>query len=148
MLESKLGTILKNKGGLVYSIEPETMVMEAVQIMNEHKIGALLVHRGKRLLGIFTERDVLVRVVDSGLDPNETVVQQVMTTNVHTVESSITVSEAMKIMITEKFRHLPILEGERVIGIVSVGDLMLRTLQENESYSHNLLAYIHGQHVP
>ena len=147
MLDSKLGTILKNKGGLVHSVEPEATVMEAVQLMNQNKIGALLVHRGKRLLGIFTERDVLVRVVDAGLDPNTTLIQQVMTTNLHTENSSITVSEAMKIMTTERFRHLPIVDGERLMGVVSIGDLMIRTLQENKSYSHNLLAYIHGQHV-
>ncbi len=147
MLDSKLGTILKNKGGLVHSVEPEATVMEAVQSMNQHKIGALLVHRGKRLLGIFTERDVLVRVVDAGLDPNATTVQQVMTTNIHTVDSSTTVNEAMKIMTAERFRHLPIVDGERLMGMVSIGDIMIRTLQENKSYSHNLLAYIHGQHV-
>lgn len=147
MLDSKISTILKNKGGLVYSIEPEATVMEAVHLMNEHKIGALLVHRGKRLLGIFTERDVLVRVADAEVDLNTTPVQQVMTTNLHTENSSITVSDAMKIMTTEKFRHLPIVDGEKLMGVVSIGDLMMRTLQENKSYSHNLLAYIHGQHV-
>lgn len=147
MLDSKISTILKNKGGLVHSIEPEATVMEAVHLMNEHKIGALLVHRGKRLLGIFTERDVLVRVADAEVDLNTTPVQQVMTTNLHTENSSITVSDAMKIMTAEKFRHLPIVDGEKLIGLVSIGDLMIRTLQENKSYSHNLLAYIHGQHV-
>jgi CBS domain-containing protein len=104
-------------------VSPDTTVLGAVQRMNELRIGALLVTDGGRPIGIFTERDVLVRVVVAGLDPNTTPVNEVMTRNPVVVRSDVTVGQAMMIITERRCRHLPVIDGPKLRGLISIGDL-------------------------
>lgn len=122
-MQSLLNEIISHKGGAVYTVSPDTPVSHAVQQMAERNIGALLVTEGDRLNGIFTERDLLVRVMNEGLDPNSTLVSQVMTPDPKCVSTFITVENAMHVMSEKQFRHLPVLEDDRLAGLVSIGDL-------------------------
>jgi CBS domain-containing protein len=111
---------------MVHSVRPEISVSECVRKMNEHRIGAMLVMEGEQLVGIFTERDSLTRVVGDGLDPTTTTVAEVMTKDPLCVPPQITLDEAMKIITQQRFRHLPVVENGKVLGIVSSGDLTHR----------------------
>lgn len=136
--------ILAGKGRQVYTVAPGATVRQAVREMNQHGVGALLVIDGERPAGIFTERDVLRRVVDAGLDPNTTPVARVMTTGLLVVEPSATVEEAMAIMTQRRLRHLPVVERGRVVGMVSIGDLTRRVSLEQDVHIRKLVDYITG----
>jgi CBS domain-containing protein len=130
-----IASVLKEKGrSKVVSVVPSTPVVEAVRIMNDENIGAVLVLDGSKLLGIFTERDVMVRVVGSKRDPATTLVSEVMTTPVRSVEPTSRASEALKLMSDRRHRHLPVVENGQLRGLVSIGDLTrwtIRTQQEH-----------------
>ena len=122
----------KKKSALV-SVPPSTTVADTVRTMNNEKVGATLVMDQQKLVGIFTERDVLVRVVGAGRDPATTPVSAVMTAEVRSVEPTTTVDNAMRLMSDRRYRHLPVLENGRVQGLVSMGDLtswIIRSQQE------------------
>jgi len=107
----------------VHIISPSDTVATAVGVMSKFKIGALPVVGNDRLLGIFSERDVLVRIVNEGLDPKTTPVSRVMTENPEHVAPSTTVEDAMRLMRTKGFRHLPVLDHERLVGLISIRDI-------------------------
>jgi CBS domain-containing protein len=136
----------KPRRGEVASISPEATVAEAVRQMNEMHIGALLVVDDQEhhisIEGIFTERDVLVRVVAAGLDPRTTRVRQVMTPRVLVVRPDTTVEEAMRLMTERRFRHVPVVEGRRVIGLVSIGDLTRWVVRDQQYRIQDLEVYI------
>lgn len=136
--------VLAEKGRQVYTVAPGTSVRQAVREMNEHGVGALLVVDGERPAGIFTERDVLRRVVDAGLDPGSTPVARVMTSDLLVLEPSATVEEAMAIMTQRRCRHLPVVEDGRVVGMVSIGDLTRRVSLEQDVHIRKLVDYITG----
>ena len=115
---------------MVHSVRPEVSVSECVRTMNEYRIGAMLVMEGEQLVGIFTERDCLTRVVGAGLDPHSTSVAQVMTKDPVCVPPQITLEEAMKIITQQRFRHLPVVENGKVLGVVSSGDLTHRLVAD------------------
>lgn len=120
---SQLNDILEKKGRTLHSIAPQCSVLEAAQRMKELRIGALLVTEEAQLLGIFTERDVLVRVVAEGLDPSHTSVSDVMTPEPKCVSPFITVENAMHVITDKRFRHLPVVDGDRLEGLITIGDL-------------------------
>jgi CBS domain-containing protein len=107
----------------VHTISPSDTVATAVGVMTKFKIGALPVVDNNRLLGIFSERDVLVRIVNEGLDPKTTPVSRVMTENPEHVGPSTTVEDAMRLMRTKGFRHLPVLDHGRLVGLISIRDV-------------------------
>ena len=107
-----LSAVLAEKGRQVYTVAPSVTVRQAVRQMNDAGVGALLVAEGTRPVGMFTERDVLRRVVDAGRDPNTTRVADAMTTELVMVEPATTVEEAMAIMTASRFRHLPVMEAD------------------------------------
>lgn len=144
--DETLSEILAEKGSNVYHVEPEATVAEAVALMNLKKIGALLVMSGDHLVGIFTERDALTRIIGAGRDPKRTLVNQVMSTNLAVVHPCTTVEEAMRIITEKRFRHLPVMEGDLLKGMVSIGDLTRWLVRVDESYIDNLLSYISGQY--
>jgi CBS domain-containing protein len=139
-----LSAVLADKGRNVYTISPLATVQVAVRMMNDYGVGALLVMDRRKPVGIFTERDVLRRVVDSGNDGAATLVEQVMTADPVVAGPGTTVEEAMAVMTERRFRHLPIVEDGEVIGMVSSGDLMRRVTLGQESYIQHLTAYITG----
>lgn len=122
----------KEKSKLV-SVAPSATVADAVRVMNSEKIGAVVVLDQQRLAGIFTERDVLVRVVGAARDPLTTRVSEVMTSAVHSVEPTTLVAEALRLMSAQRHRHLPVLENGEVRGLISMGDVtrwVIRSQQE------------------
>ena len=138
-------TLLHDKGGTVHTTRPDVTVRDAVRQMNEHHIGALLVMREARPDGIFTERDVLMRVVAAGLDPDTTRVESVMSRRLTLIRPETTVDEAMAIVTRERHRHLPVVDATgRVAGMISIGDLTRWTVRDEESRIQNLNEYIWG----
>jgi CBS domain-containing protein len=107
----------------IHSVGPDTLVTECVRLMTAEKIGALVVMDGERLIGIFTERDALNKVLARGLDPGSTKVSEVMTKDPYCIASTTTVSEAMELITKRRFRHLPIVENGKVLAVLSSGDL-------------------------
>lgn len=128
----------------VITLKPETSVLEAAETMAEHHIGAVLVCRDEGLAGIFTERDVLTRVVAKGLDPKKTKVSEVMTSNPDTVGPQDVAMTALQKMAERGYRHLPVVEGEKVIGIVSQRDLYAAVKRELEDDIQQRDAFIFG----
>jgi len=107
----------------VHSVGPDTLVTECVQTMSAKKIGALIVMDGERLVGIFTERDALNKVLAAGLEPGKTKVSEVMTKDPYSIPPTTTVGEAMELVTKRRFRHLPIVKNGKVLAVVSSGDL-------------------------
>lgn len=142
-MDTKIRAIIDSKGGRVLSIDGGAVVRDAVAIMNEHLIGSLLVLDGPRLIGIFTERDVLVRVVGDGRDPATVRVGEVMTRQIMVVEPDTTVHQAMSLMTTRRCRHLPVLEDGRVVGLISIGDLTRWVIRDQLRSIEDLTDFIH-----
>jgi CBS domain-containing protein len=111
------------KGEAIHSVGPDTPVTECVRLMTAGKIGALIVMDGGRLIGIFTERDALNKVLAGGLDPGNTKVSAVMTKDPYCIPPTTTVGDAMKLITKRRFRHLPIVDNGKVLAVVSSGDL-------------------------
>lgn len=110
-------------GKAIHSVGPDTPVTECVRLMTADKIGALIVMDGDRLIGIFTERDALNKVLAGGLDPANTKVSEVMTKDPYSISPKTTVGDAMKLITKRRFRHLPIVDNGKVLAVVSSGDL-------------------------
>ncbi len=138
--------ILAAKGGQVWSVGPGATVLEAAMLMNEHKIGALIVMEGGRLVGIFTERDVLRRVVGEARNAEATRVADVMTGEVLCASPEMTLEEARGVMKNRRIRHLPVLDADgRLLGMVSIGDLNARLEHAHEQHIHLLNEYLYGR---
>ncbi|MBI5949204.1 MAG: CBS domain-containing protein [Chloroflexi bacterium] len=142
-----VSNVLGDKGSQVYAIAPSVTVRQAVAEMNEKGVGALLVvDRDEQPLGIFSERDVLRRVVGEGRDPLHTRVADVMTHDLIVVSPSTTVSEAMAVMTQSRCRHLPVMDSGRLAGMVSIGDLTRWVSLTQEVEIQHLVDYITGRH--
>jgi CBS domain-containing protein len=139
-----LNHVLDTKGRTVFSISPQAPVIDAVRIMANSHVGALLVMRGDTLLGIISERDYARKVVLLGRSSSDTPVQEIMTAPVVTAPPETSVHEAMQVMTERRVRHLPILVGGRVQGVVSIGDLVKSVIQEQRHHIAELETYIHG----
>ena len=111
------------EGEAIHSVGPDTPVSECVRLMTASKIGALIIMDGERLIGIFTERDALNKVLAGGLDPANTKVSEVMTRDPYCLRPTTTVDDAMKLITKRRFRHLPIVDNGKVLAVVSSGDL-------------------------
>jgi CBS domain-containing protein len=114
---------LFNERETVHSVAPNTLVTECVRTMTAKKIGALVVMDGERLVGIFTERDALNKVLAAGLEPGKTKVSEVMTKDPYSIPPTTTVGEAMELVTSRRFRHLPIVKNGKVLAVISSGDL-------------------------
>ena len=120
--QTRLNKIFE-EGKAIHSVGPDTPVTECVRLMAASKIGALIVLDGERLIGIFTERDALNKVLARGLDPGNTKVSEVMTKDPYYIPPTTTVDDAMKLITKRRFRHLPIVDNGKVLAVVSSGDL-------------------------
>jgi CBS domain-containing protein len=141
-----LDIILEDKGRAVHVIAPHAAVLEAVDMMCQAHVGALLVMQGDTLVGIFSERDLLNRVVLSRLDPALTCVGDVMTRSVVCVEADVSPDEAMAIITSRRVRHLPVVEGRRIVGVVSIGDLLRWAIHDREYAVEQLQEYVTGKY--
>jgi CBS domain-containing protein len=132
---------LKPKG--IFSIAPDAPVLQAIRAMAEHGVGALLVMQGEKLVGILSERDYARKVILMGRSSSDTLVSQIMTAQVITVEPSASTQHCMQIMTDRRVRHLPVVEGSRVVGMLSIGDLVRAVLAEQAQTIEQLENYIH-----
>jgi CBS domain-containing protein len=138
--------IITNKGATVYSTDPDATVLEAVQKMNEHKLGALVVKEGTQVAGMFTERDVLRRIVGEELNPRTTKVGEVMTREVICVPPLTDLDEVSAIMQQRRIRHLPVCEEDGTLhGMVSIGDVNAYHASHQEATITFLNEYIYGR---
>jgi CBS domain-containing protein len=135
--------LLDRKGRATYSIEPEDPVLEAIQLMADHHVGALLVMKGDQLAGIVSERDYARKVILMGRSSAETPVWQIMSSPVLTVSLRHSVQECMQLMTEHRVRHLPVVESDHVVGIVSIGDLVKAVIQDQQETIEQLESYIH-----
>lgn len=143
-MNTSISVLLEHKGSSVFSVPPNLTIAAAVQEMNRHKIGAVVVLADGRLVGIFTERDVLSRVVAANLDPKTTPIEQVMTRDPVTVPSTTTVEEVMTLFTNRRFRHLPVMDGGRLMGLISIGDILRRMVETHRHEAEQLKQYIAG----
>jgi CBS domain-containing protein len=137
--------ILKTKGDTVWSVKPTATVLEALRVMAEHDIGAVLVLDGDKLLGILSERDYARKVVLAGRSSKDSQVKEVMTGQVVCVAPGRTIDECMALMTDRRLRHLPVVDEKRVVGVVSIGDLVKATIDDQEFTIAQLQSYITGQ---
>lgn len=143
-MNTSIATLLEHKGGSLHTVPSTVTVLEAVQEMNRNKIGSVLVMDGQRLVGIFTERDVLRRVVGGELDPMTTPVTKVMSGNVMTISSEATVQEVMDLFTEKRCRHLPVMNGGRLVGLISIGDVSRWVGSLHRAEAESLRQYITG----
>ena len=136
-----IASILNNKGRQIWSIEPEATIYDAIAMMAEKSVGALLVCSSGKLVGIISERDYARKVILQGKSSKDTLVREIMTSPVVFVSLQHTVDECMGIMTKHRFRHLPVVQEDAVVGVVSIGDLVkwiisgqAQTIQELEGY--------------
>jgi CBS domain-containing protein len=136
--------ILKEKGSVVWSVHPTNTVLEALGVMAEHDIGAVLVLDGDKLVGVFTERDYARKVVLAGRSSKDSQVSEIMTSQVICVTPDRSVDECMALMTNKRLRHLPVLDHKRVVGIISIGDLVKATIDDQQFTITQLQSYIAG----
>ncbi len=134
--------VLATKGHAVYCVDAMAKVMDAVGVMNQHHIGSVVVMKDEKLLGIFTERDVLTRIVAPARDAREVVIHDVMTPELYTLTPQDSLSEAMELMTRRRCRHVPIVHDGELVGMLSIGDVT-KALSENlKNELHELESYI------
>lgn len=136
--------LLIKKGRQVWCTEPTATVRAATRVMNEHRVGALMVCESDKVLGVFTERDVLTRVVAEGSDPDATLVNQVMTSPVAYCTPDTSVDQCRSIMTEKRIRHLPVMEDKKLVGVVTVGDVLAHEAQHLQQTVRYLEDYIHS----
>jgi CBS domain-containing protein len=136
--------LLAQKPRAIFSIEPDDPVLEAIQLMAQHSVGALLVMKVNDLVGIVSERDYARKVILLGRSSSDTPVWQIMSSPVLTVTPETTVPHCMQMMTDHRVRHLPVTEGGRVLGVLSIGDLVRAVLEEQRRTIDDLEHYIRG----
>lgn len=138
--------LLKQKGDQVFSISPDSTVFQALQIMAEKDIGALLVMESDQVLGIFSERDYARKIVLKGRTSKESTVGEMMADKVFFIKPDKTINDCMAVMTEKKIRHLPVLEDHRLIGLISIGDVVNHVIRSQKTTIADLENYIIGGH--
>lgn len=144
-LNTKVSAVLRNKKRGVWSVTPETSVYHCMEMMAEKEVGALLVMRGEQLVGIISERDYARKVILQGRSSRDTLVSEIMGAPALCVSPDHTVGDCMLAMTKNRVRHLPVVELDKVVGIVSIGDLVNWIISEQEETIRHLEAYICGR---
>jgi len=145
-MNTALDKVLEKKGRHVFVTSPTQSILDSIKLMREKNVGALVVMDNGKPAGVFTERDVLNRVVACECNPAETNVAEVMTTNLVAVDPDTTVEQAMVIMTEKRCRHLPVLDGDELVGVVSSGDLTHWLVRKQNFEIESLVHYITGKY--
>jgi CBS domain-containing protein len=136
--------LLEGKGREVHTIGPDARVIDALRLMAEKDVGALIVTEGGKPSGIISERDYARKVILHGKSSQDIAVREIMTSKLVTVQPRQTVEECMALMTSKRIRHLPVIEGERLVGVLSIGDLVKEVIAEQEATIKQLESYIHS----
>lgn len=139
-----IDSILARKGGDIFSILPDATVFEAIEMMDQKNVGALIVMENNRLIGMISERDYTRKVFLRGKRSRETKVSEIMSTDVTTARPQEGVDECLRVMTEKHIRHLPVLDGENIVGIISIGDLVKCVIATQSAAIAHLENYIHG----
>ena len=142
-----VASILRSKGYNIYSVSPDATVFEALKIMADKGVGALLALEGEKLVGILSERDYARKVVLLGKSSREAKVREIMSDKVLYVQPFRTAEECMAIMINKRIRHLPVLDNDKLTGIISIGDVVKAVIDEKEFVIEQLEEYISGRKI-
>ncbi|TMB21404.1 MAG: CBS domain-containing protein [Deltaproteobacteria bacterium] len=137
--------LLRTKGHQVLSVSPDIPVFEALEVMAEKNVGALLVLEGERLVGIFSERDYARKVILKGKASKETPVREIMSSHVLYIRPEQTIEDCMALMTDKRVRHLPVMEAEKLVGVISIGDVVKAVIAEQEFMIEQLQNYITGR---
>jgi len=143
-MQTPLSVLLKEKGHVIHHISPQASGYECALKMNQLGIGALLVLNDDKLLGIVSERDIIRKIICVKTDPTQIRVADIMTKDPLTVTSNMTVQQAMKIVTERRFRHLPVVDNDKLVGLISIGDLTKWAMMQQEREISDLTGYIHG----
>lgn len=143
-MNTPISALLERKGSAVHAVAPDVTVLEAVAEMNRHRIGSIVICENKQPIGIFTERDVLQRVVGGNADPRATRVREVMTRELITITPDTTIEQTMTLFADKHCRHLPVTSGRELIGLISIGDISRWVADLNRAEAEHLKNYIAG----
>ena len=141
-----IAQLLNTKGDQIWSVEPKATIFEALEIMSEKEIGALLVMEDGKLTGIFSERDYARKVILKGKSSKETPIGELMTKKVFYMDPQKTINDCMAMMTAKRIRHVPVIEDNQVMGIVTIGDVVNQIISEQEVTINHLENYITGSH--
>lgn len=139
-----IGHLLKSKDKNILSVEPKATVFEALQIMSENNVGALLVIHNGKLVGIFSERDYARKIILKGKQSKDTSVSELMTKDVLYINPQSTIQDCMVLMSAKHIRHMPVLEDDKLIGIVTIGDIVKQIISDQKTTIQELEQYITG----
>ena len=139
-----VGELLKKHDGTLWHVTPHITVYEAVEKLAHYGAGALLVMDGDRLAGVFSERDYTRKITLQGRNSKETLVSEIMTADVFTVSATTRTCDCMALMSVKKIRHLPVLDGDKVLGMISIRDIMDDIIADHETTIATLHSYIHS----
>ena len=142
-----VATILRSKGYNIYSVTPDSTVFEALKVMADNGVGALLVLEGEKLSGILSERDYARKVILLGKTSREAKVKEIMSDKVLYVQPYRTAEECMALMINKRIRHLPVIDNDKLIGVISIGDVVKAVIDEKEFVIEQLEEYISGRKI-
>ena len=145
-LSDTIAMVLKEKGQNIWSLDPEALVYDAIEMMANKHVGALLVTSGGKLVGIISERDYARKVILQERSSKQTQVKEIMTSSLIVVRPDQTVEDCMRLMTENRIRHLPVVENEKVLGVVSIGDLVKWVVSAQAETIHQLQHYIAGSY--
>jgi CBS domain-containing protein len=139
---SQVKHLLESKGSKIFSITPDAPVLEAIKHMAEHRVGALLVMGGEKLVGVLSERDYARKVILQGRSSAQTAVSEIMSSEPLTVGPDTDVFDCMRLCTDSRIRHLPVVQGDKVIGVISIGDLVKAVIDAQAEQIEHLQRYI------
>jgi CBS domain-containing protein len=143
-MQSSIRQILQDKGGNAWSIPPDASVHDALKLMSEKDVGALLVMEGGKIVGVFSERDFARKVLIHGVEINKTKVSEMMSRTIYVIDPNKTMADCMAVMTQKRIRHLPVIENTKLIGIISIGDVVNQIIRDQKNEIDFLEDYITG----